>query len=64
VARTQIGWRPIYVIGSRRAQVQALLFNMRGGHNGFAIEAGFFKDPMCVVRSVTTLDPARQGAPT
>ena len=47
VARTRIGrWRPIYVIGSRRAKVQAALFNMRGGHNGFAVEAGFFKDPM------------------
>jgi len=47
VARTRIGrWRPIYAIGSRRAKVQAALFNMRGGHNGFGIEAGFFKDPM------------------
>ena len=45
MARTQIGWRPIYVIGSRRAQVQAVLFNMRGGHNGIAVEAGFFKYP-------------------
>ena len=62
MARTQIGWRPINVIGSRRAQ--AVLLSMRVGRNGFAIEAGFFKDPMCVVRSVTTLDPARQGAPT
>jgi len=26
--------------------VQAVLFNMRGGHNGFAVEAAFFKDPM------------------
>jgi len=26
--------------------VQAVLSNMRGGHNGFAVEAGFFKDPM------------------